>query len=533
MSILAISISTGAPIKGKHTPPNIVLLLADDLGWIDLATSGTSLGNNSKYHQTPNLDKLAEKGVSFSSMYVCQNCAPSRAALLSGQYAPHTRIYNVESLDRGNKNSLIKPISQTVELNPDIITIAETLQKAGYLTAHFGKCGVGSTALLENSHGFDVSYTTKINKVEKKLQTGYYPRPDENGKLQFNMYGDMVGSRMSQFTEPYSALYINRFLKPYANSNDPSTLIGTPKHLTDAMADATSDFLGKEWTKRGKNKPFFMYVAFNQVHVPIEPRPDLLAKYEKLKSNDPRNKDVEYASFTEHLDQVCQRIIDQLKDPNGDGDTSDDISGNTVIMFTSDNGGPGKKINRNAPLRGSKGMQYDGGIRVPMIIQWPGKTIPGTTCSEALHAIDIYPTLAEIGGAKFPDPKLYPLDGESFAPILLGQKKHLNRDAIFGHFPGYMDSRSKPTTFIIRDFGDERYKMFYFYEPQIYELYKISTDIGESENLLAGKPSEKVLSVANNMRYGMLGWLKKMDPEQMTYRSSGQLVPLPIPISKN
>jgi len=532
LSLMAFSGVTGAPKKANPKPPNIVILLADDLGWIDLATNETSLGNGSKYHQTPNLDKFAKQGISFSSMYFCQNCAPSRAALLSGQYAPRTRIYNVGSLGRGDENSVIKPISQTTELNPDIITIAETLQKSGYLTAHFGKCGVGSTDLLEKSHGFDISYSTKINKIEKKLETGYYPMADEYGKLNYNMFGDMAGSRMSLFTEPYTNLYVNRFLKPYANNNDPSMLIGTPKHLTDAMADATADFLCYERTEKGKDKPFFMYVAFNQVHVPIEPRIDLQSKYERIKSTDPRNTDPKFAAFTEHLDQVCQRIIDQLKDPNGDGDTSDDISDNTIIIFTSDNGGPSIELTRNAPLRGNKGMQYDGGIRVPMIIRWPGKIRAGITNSEALHAIDLYPTLAELAGAELPDSKIYPLDGESFAPILLGKTDHLNRTALYGHFPGYMDSRSQPTTFIIKDIGKDRYKMYYFYESQTYELYKINEDIGESKNLLTERPSSNVLSIANDLRDGILGWLKKMNPEQMTYRSSGDLVPLPVPFSK-
>ena len=170
---------------------------------------------------------------------------------------------------------------------------------------------------------------------------------------------------------------------------------------------------------------------------------------------------------------------------------------------------------------------------MPLIVYRPGKIKPGTSSTEVLHIIDIYPTLAELARAELPDKNIHPLDGESFVPILLGQKHHLNRDAIYGHFPGYMDSRSVPTTFIIKDIGKDRYKMLYFYEPQAYELYKISEDLGESKNLLKGQVSLEVLSIAKNLRKDILSWLDKMNPEPMTFRSSGKLVPLPVPLNEN
>src|SRR5215472_14562659 len=139
--------------------PNIVLLLADDLGWTDLAVNGTTLGNGSKYHQTPQLDRLAHQGMTFSSMYVQQNCTPTRAALMSGQYAPRTRMFNVDSLDRGAQDSVILPPQQTTILKPEAITMAETLQSAGYFTAHFGKWHIGPANLITKVHGFNISYS--------------------------------------------------------------------------------------------------------------------------------------------------------------------------------------------------------------------------------------------------------------------------------------------------------------------------------------------------------------------------------------
>src|ERR1051325_162050 len=132
--------------------PNIVILLADDLGWTDLAVNGTSLGNGSKYHETPQLDRLAQQGMTFSSMYVQQNCTPTRAALMSGPYAPRPRMFNVDSLDRGDRNSVILPPQQTTILKPEAITMAETLQSAGYVTVHFGKWHMGPVHLIPTAH---------------------------------------------------------------------------------------------------------------------------------------------------------------------------------------------------------------------------------------------------------------------------------------------------------------------------------------------------------------------------------------------
>ncbi|MGM0377573.1 MAG: sulfatase-like hydrolase/transferase, partial [Bacteroidota bacterium] len=380
------------------------------------------------------------------------------------------------------------------------------------------------------SHGFDISYSTSQTNISKKIETGYFPKKDENGNLQFSMYGDMVGSRTSQFAQPYTAEYIRKYLAPYANNNDPQVLIGTAKHLTDAMADATADFLANEKPRLGPDNPFFMYVAFNQVHVPIEPRPDLLAKYEQIETKDHRHTNKKYAAFIEQLDQVCARIIDQLKDPNGDGDSSDDISKNTIIIFASDNGGLGGKLSSNSPLRGHKGMQTEGGIRVPFIVYWPNHIQKGVQSKQILHAVDIYPTLAEIAGANLPSPKNHPLDGESFAPILFGKKSHLDRNGIFGHFPGYMDTRSVPSTYVIKSIDEDIYKMTYYYESKNYELYRISDDLGEANNLLEGEPKREVLSIAQPLRKDILKWLERMDPEPMTYRDSGAFVPVFPPI---
>lgn len=514
--------------------PNIVILLADDLGWVDISCDKTNMDNGSNYHQTPNIDKLAEQGVSFTGMYACQNCAPSRAALLSGEYAPRTGMYNVNSLDRGDKNSLIKPIEQNTALRPDLVTLAEELKKSGYITAHFGKWHLGPMQEIETINGFDYSYSADGEEFKnlKGKTNHFFAEQNQAGEWRFNMYGD----RLSRFAQPYSEDYIEKYLQPYANGNNPETLKGTPKHINEALADATQDFLANKRVELGsQDKPFFMYVAFHLVHVPVHPRQDLVEKYRNIESKDPRHTNVEYAAFVEQLDQVVARILDQFKDPNGDGDYKDDVSDNTVIFFLSDNGAPnnsrGKGISNNKPLRGYKGMQYDGGTRVPLIVCWPDHIKAGRINNEAIHVVDLYPTICDLAQVDKTALNNYTLDGESITPVLLGQSDSLKRKSIFFHFPGYLDTRSKPSTIIIEDFGADRFKLLYDYESMNYELYQLSNDISESDNLLEDNPSKSTLRIAEKMSQNMVLWLKDLKPAQMTYRQTNQLVPLPVKLN--
>ena len=229
--------ATAAPQK-----PNIVLLLADDLGWTDLAVNQTSVGNGSKYHQTPQLDRLARQGMSFSSMYVQQNCTPTRAALMSGQCAPRTRMFNVDSLDRGAKDTVIVPPQQTTILKPEAVTMAETLQSAGYFTAHFGNWHMGPANLITKVHGFNISYSRgdaandDVDEAGRVLAGGgvpnFFAHPGKNGWV-FGGYG----GGMKPFADPYSAENIARNREPYANGNDPRILAGsdTAKKLSGSI----------------------------------------------------------------------------------------------------------------------------------------------------------------------------------------------------------------------------------------------------------------------------------------------------------
>jgi arylsulfatase A-like enzyme len=170
---------------------------------------------------------------------------------------------------------------------------------------------------------------------------------------------------------------------------------------------------------------------------------------------------------------------------------------------------------------------------VPLMVRWPGVTKADSTSTVMLHAVDMYPTLAAIGGAKLPEAKVHPLDGESFAVILRGSQAEMHRKAIYWHFPGYMDDRAVPVTSIIKNTGGgDRYKLLYFYEPRRYELYKLSADIGEKNDLLEGKPDASVTAVATDLRNDMLAWLAKMKPPVMKYRAGGMEVPGPVPFAE-
>ena len=255
--------------------PNIILLLADDLGWTDLHTNATSIGNGTSYHQTPNIDRLAAQGMSFSSMYMCPNCVPARAALMTGQFSPRNGVYNVGSLDRGTGN--LQPAVQHEHILHEAVTVAETLKTAGYTTCHVAKFHVSTHEEITKYDGFDFNYGG--GKKGDGVPHGYFAVQAPTITGHFTAFGP----EMDAFALPYTQDYIDANLKPYANDNDPSPLVNTPKHLTDATADAALDFMTKHLASPAdRDKPFFINVAFNAVHVAIKPRSDLLEKYKQL-----------------------------------------------------------------------------------------------------------------------------------------------------------------------------------------------------------------------------------------------------------
>ncbi len=430
------------------TRPNVIFILADDLGWTDLGCQG------SKYYETPNIDRLAAQGMRFTHGYTCgPNCQPTRAALLSGQYGPRTGVYTVGSIDRFNWQSRpLRPVDNVVKLTPEKITFAEAMKKAGYSTGMFGKWHLGEDpAHHPSKQGFD----------EAIVSMG----------------------------------------KHFDFATNPKVEYPQGVYLADFLTDKAVDFIS-----RNKDKPFLLYLTHFGVHSPHQAKPELIEKFKNKKAAEGHG-DPTYAAMIASVDESVGKIaalLDELK-----------LADNTLVIFSSDNGGVGGYVREgikqaggitdNAPLRGGKGMLYEGGIRVPYIFRWSGKIPAGKVCEKPINSVDLYPTLLELGGAK-PEAG-QPLDGVSYLSLLIGGKTKPDRGPLFWHFPGYLGAgkdnwRTTPVG-VIRD-GD--WKLMEFFEDGRLELYNLKDDTGEKTNL-----AEKMPDKVKELHAKLMAWRKQVN----------------------
>ena len=501
-------------------PKNVVFILADDLGWIDVGTGNTNQGHGSKYFETPNIDRLAEQSCSFTHAYTQQNCAPTRAAIISGQYAtgPHNGVYNVGSLARQSKqtegypNLPIKAAQQNRHI-PDMgVSLFNMAQSAGLSTCLVGKSH-GTPHPLASGYGIDLP--ADIHHIIHGTVNGHKLTDQHYMAINDDQKGWTFQSEyVDPYAAPYDQPYIESQLAPFENQNDLSLLLGTPKHLTDAIADFSVNYI-KE--KVASKERFFLYVPFHAVHTNIVGRKDYVAKYLARGFSESQ---AEYAALIELLDQNVGRILRALKDPNGDGNFDDDLSADTLVLFSSDNGG----LRSNSPLNGRKGQLYEGGIRVPLIVRWPDVIKPNSISDQAVHCIDYYPTFAEILGVDVSDRQL---DGVSFARLLTGEATRLERANLFWHFPGYMDARARPSSVIQRRVGDEYYKLFYYYETEKWELFNLTEDLSEKNDLLSIPLSKQLVPIVSDMKRDLRDWLIKTNAPTGTWITSGQPVAYP------
>ena len=444
LTLLLALTAAPLPAPAADTPagkPNVVFILADDLGWTDLACYG------SKYYETPNLDRLAAEGVRFTSGYTCgPNCTPPRAALLSGQYGPRTGAYTVGSIDRFDWSSRpLRPVDNVTNLPLDKVTFAQAMKDAGYATAMFGKWHLGNKG------------------PHHPGQRGFDEAIESSGK-HFNF------------------------------ETDPKVDVPKGQYLADFLTDR-----GVEFIRKNKDKPFFLYLPHFGVHAPKEAKPELIERF-KNKPAAGGHHDPVYAAMIYSVDESVGRIMATLEELK--------LTENTLVIFSSDNGGvggyvregikQGKDTTDNAPLRGGKGMLYEGGVRVPYIFRWPGTIKPGTTSDTPIIGVDLLPTFVELAQAKLPD---QPRDGVSLAAHLQG--KPLERDAIFWHFPGYLGAggndkwRTKPVG-AVRS-GD--HKLLEWYEDGKLELYDLKADPGQKDNL-----AEKQPELAKQLHAKLVAW---------------------------
>jgi len=445
----SVSASHGA---GSASRPNIVFILADDLGYTDVACYG------SRYYETPNIDRLASQGMRFTSGYTCgPNCQPTRAALMSGQYGPRTGVYTVGDINRFNWRSRpLRPVDNVVTLSPAKITIAEPLKKAGYATAMFGKWHLGEDPKHHPSaQGFD----------EAIVSMGLHFEFKTNPKVDY----------------PSGA------------------------YLADFLTDKALDFI-----RRKKDGPFFLYLPHFAVHTPLQAKTNLIAKFEP-KPPVGGHKNPVYAAMIASVDESVGRVMALLDESK--------LSTNTLLIFSSDNGGvggyeregiQGGSITDNAPLKGGKGMLYEGGIRVPYIFRWPGTIPPGTVEDLPINSVDLYPTLLAVAGAK--PPPDYPLDGASYLKFLTGNAKAPSRNPLYWHFPGYLGA--KENTWRTTPAGAIRagdWKLQEFFEDGRLELYNLKADIGEKLNLASSETAK-----LNELHEQLIAWRKRINAPMPT-----------------
>ena len=415
--IAACAAPTTLATKLRREKPNIVLVVIDDMGWTDLGCQGSS------YYESPNIDRLATEGVRFTDAYSSgPNCSPSRAALLTGNYPSRTGVTTVLN-KKVNERALIEH-PRRKSLAEEETTFAEVLNTAGYKSISIGKWHLG-----------------KEKDSEDPLGQGF----DENVGGNHN---GMPGSYHQPFGKGAGRVPIEAPEGAY---------------LTDVLTDRALDFV-----RRNQDEPFCLYLPYFSVHTPIQPRADLMAKYE-AKEPVGGHKNPGYAAMIEAVDEGVGRILALLDEL--------ELTDDTLVIVTSDNGG--HSVTSNAPLRGRKGMLYEGGIRVPLIVRLPGVTAPGTTCAEPTLSMDLFPTLAKLAGASNTET----VDGADLMPLFAGEE-HLKRDAIFWHFPHYLVGRQTPASAV--RMGD--WKLIETFETGQLELYDLSSDIGETEDLTALHP---------------------------------------------
>lgn len=419
----------GEGTLASEEPPNIVVLFADDLGWRDLSCMG------SRYYETPAIDGLAREGLLFSDAYASAPvCLPARAGLLTGK-AP-ARLHMTAVFDRDGGEMPLLPPQWRNQLPLEERTLPERLQERGYLTAIIGKWHLGKED--PRRHGFDVNVAA--------WQSG---RP---------------------------ATYFSPYQNP-AIEDGPDG-----EYLTDRLGEEAATFISEN-----ADRPFFLYLPFYSPHAPLEAPQGTIDRF-ATKEPDGAQKWPTYAAMIAHLDAAVGRVLTAIDDAG--------LRERTIVVFTSDNGGVltlgDLAITDNSPLRGEKFQLYEGGIRVPLLVRWPGVVPAGATTRQLAVTHDLMPTLLAAVGAATEDPDW---DGIDLGPVLRrGDEALIERDLAW-HYPHYMPRQSMKPCSALRS-GD--YKLIHWWEDHRLELYDLSSDIGETHDLAATQP-ERALSLYDKL----------------------------------
>ncbi len=442
--------------------PNIVLILADDLAWNQLGCYGSS------FYETPHLDALARQGMRFTDAYAASPiCSPTRASIMTGTYPARLRVTQFISPGdyAGDAIRLLEP-DCTRRLPLEEETIAEALKDMGYVTAAFGKWHLsqaktppGSLPFNPDKQGFDQHFVT------------YKPVP-----------------RMAREWQ-------------------------TPENDAHNVRIITEKSL--EFMEKNRERPFFLFVSHNSVHTPLVEKEALISKYRAKPDVDAPTNHPVIGAMIETLDLSVGRLLAKLDELG--------MSERTLVLFFSDNGGlewsgDDGPVPANHPLRAGKGDLYEGGIRVPLIARWPNVIASGSIVEELVSSIDLFPTLVQVAGGV---EKRGEIDGVSLLPLLRGAAT-LDRDALFWHYPHYHGSGALPSSAVRKG----RYKLLEWHEERIYglenryELYDLTRDLGESNDLASSRP-EKTRELATDLENWRTSVGAQMPQRNPAYRSAG------------
>ena len=422
--------------------PNILFVMADDLGWMDLACQGNKLV------ETPHIDSLAKQGMRFTNAYAAAPvCSPTRAAVLTGQAPARLSMTSHLPGKFFPKDNRPQPADMIPAIGPEHVTIAERLKEAGYANAFLGKWHIAPS----------VGKQGRVADEHSPLNQGF----------DINIGGASYGGPPS-------------FFSPYRIATLPD---GDPgEYLPDRLVNETIGFI-----RDNKSKPWMVHLWFYTVHWPMQAPEALLKKYENRKG--PGLNDTRYGAMIEAMDLAMGRLLASLE--------SLGQAENTLVVFTSDNGGFAG-VSDCRPLRESKGHLYEGGIRVPMIVRWPGQVAAGVVNHEPVVSMDFYPTFIEMAGLKPSATK--PIDGKSLLRLFRGQGKP-KRSELFFHFPNYAWHMGNRLGGAVRS-GD--YKLIRNYDDKSLELYNLKSDLGESKNLAKRRPR-----LAKRLDQKLSAWLKE------------------------
>ncbi len=441
--VLAGTLCTGAKDK-----PNIVFVLADDLGWADLPVYGN------RFNEAPSLSRLADDGIKFTNAYAaCPVCSPTRASIISGQYPARVGIIDFIPGHWRPYEKVVVPKNRTQYLPEEIISMAEVLKTAGYKTGYFGKWHLGGKPEHHPlNQGFDVA-----NTGQGFYRSKFFPAREE----------------------------------------------GADKRFSERITD-----FGIQFIEENKTQPFFLFVSHFDVHVQLDADMDLIEKYQHKAKVEGYPCNAVYAAMVEHLDRSVGRLYNKLKQDNllentvfvffsDNGGLHSRFDKIPLIAKSKATIYEGDSLlyiaSSNAPLRGEKGSLYEGGIREPLLVVWPKHIKAGTKSDALVSSVDFLPTFAKLAGAKLPETQIF--DGKSLVPEFKGKKTKKER-ALFWHYPVYHHDVPKSA---VRK-GD--WKLTHNLENNTYTLYNLQNDIGEQNDLseVNAEKRKELISLLENWR---------------------------------